>query len=494
MADNNGEVLEASGYQSAKEEYFVAENTFCAAHLRGNKMLEKVVLHYLLNTERLSPQVEPKQAAREVQLNQVETYEISDYLFRTLSDEDGRPLADRFLDEVGPKLPESTRQLAVLRRKISPSLWQVTDVTEDPSYVLIKNLLDDRVQRLLTGPPDGNFRRLHALLFGDLVEMDGGLVPVGIVYMSQPGDRGLLLAAMERSLVQARAAGLLDSWEEFLRVYEPAIRGAIRVFNGFRPSGASETYLPALGRADLGGRMAEWMGRPFKLPATFKWPVPHIHFGGSKGLAAGVETIHRYFLSDPGAWAKVLSENAMFQLYRLEDAFGWWYGGDSIPFFSERLQTEAEARPILADLRFENNTQMTARVFSPRVFKTVEPILRGMAPRGQVLPKAIAEIQPLGPRLPIYQTHPECRGYMVQAPKLGRRLTPEETALVDEEWLIIMIRQSHHRWAGGRTLDQVLAMDETQAIEDFLNQIEYMAANTSYYAGVVSALRQQYLA
>lgn len=494
MSDNSNQVLGESRYHQAKQEYFSTENVYCASHLRGHKALDTLVHHYLLDSERVVAETDSKLAARSVQLNQHETYELTDYLFRMLRDEEGRSVQDRYLDEMGADLSESAQILARNRLQTFPSLWQVTDVESSSAWLGVVNLLDGRQGQVLVGPSDQGLRRLHGLLFGDLVAVDEGLVPVGVVYLAQPGDRGFLLDAIARSELQARAAGLVSSQEEFLRWYEPAIRGAIRVLNGLRPEGVSSTYLPALGRADLGPRMAERFDRPFKVPADFKWPSPGVHFGGVKSAATGVETIHRYFLTDPGAWAKALSESPEFQLYRAGESFGWWYGGDGIEFFSERLNVEAEAHPILADIRFENTVQMSVRVFSPRIFKTLEPLLRKLAPKGQVLPKAVAEVQELGRRLPIYQTHAECRGYLVLAPKLGRRLSPEETAMVDEEWLITLIVQTHHRWAGGRTLDELAEIGAVSAIEDYLNQIEYLSVGNNYYNGVIAHLRQRFLA
>ncbi len=491
MSSNNSPLVVESGYREAKEEYFSAVNVFCADKFHG-RALEKWVYHYLLDTERAPDQLDPKQSMRETQLDQHGTYELTDYLFRWWVDEDGRSLQQRFLDEVAPTLSDAARILAERRSQVIPELWQVVDLGEDSSPVRVKNLVRGEVKRLLLGPADQTFRRPHALVFGDLVAMDEGLVPVGVVYLAQPGDRGWLLKAIERSRYQADAAGLVANNDEFWRWYEPAIRGAIRVLNGQRPPGASGSYRPALGRADLGPRIAALKQVPYKVAAGFEWPSWGVHFGGGKNLADGVETLHRYYLSDPGAWAKALSESMEFHLYRDNKEFGWWYCGEATKFFSKELGTMAQARPILADLRFDQGGQMAVRVFSPRVFRDLEPKLRRLAPSDQVLPKAISEIEPLGLRLPIYQAHPEARGFMVLAPDLDRPLTAEETAAVDQEWLIQLVLATKYRWAGGRTLDELADMQQSEAIEDFLNEIEYLAMETTYYQGLVSFLRSRF--
>ena len=66
--------------------------------------------------------------------------------------------------------------------------------------------------------------------------------------------------------------------------------------------------------------------------------------------------------------------------------------------------------------------------------------------------------------------------------------------MVDEEWLITLIVQTHHRWAGGRTLDELAEIGAVSAIEDYLNQIEYLSVGNNYYNGVIAHLRQRFLA
>jgi hypothetical protein len=490
MATN--EKTHLSPFEQAKAEYLDAENAYCAKELKAFS-LTTAARHFLVNSERAPADLDGKSAMPNFAFDANDTFELTDYLFTHLTDAKGQTLQAKFLAEVAPSLSETTRLMARRRAEGHPELWQIVNPNSDHG-VLAENLFDHRTGYIPRSGGDEGIVLPHGLLFGELVPMfEDQLWPVGSLYSSQPGDRQWLLQAIGRSHAQAVAGGLVETLEEFLTVYEGAIRGAIRVANGLRPPASPPSYIPALGRVDLGFRIANQLGRSLKVSSHFRMPEWDLYFSPLRNQATGVETVHRYFLSDPRAWLERLSNTPQVRVYRLERSFGWWYYGDGIPFHSETLNGEATAHPILADIHLEDPGQLTVRVFSPRVFKEFEPILRKMAPPGQVLPKPVAEVEELGIGLPVYQTHPECRGYLVLAANSDRVLTPEETRAVDEEWLALLMQETRYRWAGGKTLAELASSGQGKVVEDFLNQIDYMSASTTYYRAVLAALRKKLL-
>ncbi len=466
--------IKKSRHEEARQEYAISVATYSAQRFAEVKQ-DAAVYRYLVATERIILPSQGQTMAAALQaanLGDPDILELTDYMFRHFTDDSGQTIQDRYLAEVAPTLSEPVRRLAEIRATIHPGLWQIRQEATPAGMVTLANLFDGRRGRL--HQEDAGLVRRHAMVFGELAELDDELVPLGLLYITPPAGRGWLMKAIERSFAQARAASLVDNLQEFFTLYEPWIRGAMRVLNGATPRDQAVSYLPALGRVDLGQQVAKQLKKRFKVPADFRMPEWGIQFGTPRAETPKVDISHRYVVRDPRAWANSLSRAENFLLYRTAEEFGWYYLGDPTPFASEQLHRNVSVHPILADIRFADMDQMVVRVYSSRIFKRLEPALRALAPQGQVLPKPVAEVTPLEGRMLIYQVQPDYRGYYIRNSDPEVALTAEEQAIVDSEWMAKLMLETPYRWAGGKTLPDLVAADHRVAVEDFLNQIDFL--------------------
>ncbi len=480
-----------SHYQEARQEYMASVAAYVVERFAESKQ-DAVVHRYLEATERIlaAPGQSISVQLQSVNFTDTDMVELADYMFRHVTDASGQTVQDRYLTEIAPGLREPVRRLAEIRRATRPGLWQVMDKATSAGAVTVANLFDGRRGRL--EPDDAALSRRHTIVFGELGDIDDEYVPFGVIYVTSPGHRGWLMKAIERSFAQARVTGLVGDLPGFLTLYEPWIRGAIRVLNGNNPRQQAVSYLPALGRVDLGRQVAKQVKKSFKVPADFRMPEWGIQFGTPRAETPKVEVSHRYLIRDPKKWVGALAQTENFCIYRTDQAFGWWYYGDATPFASEKLQRSVLVHPILADIRLDNMEQIVIRVFSSRVFNRLEPVLRALAPQGQVLPKPVAEVTPLQDRLVIYQVEPKYLGYYVSAAESESPLTPEEQDLVDREWMVKVMLETVHRWSGGKTLPDLVAEGHRGAVEDFLDQICFLSPDSAdSYQLLIEELRSR---
>lgn len=476
---------DADAYREAVAEYYNVVGTYVAEHLKG-RAAERAVHAFFVDTERVPADSDPKHGLAETEFGPVEQLELVDYLFRHWRDGSGS-LRERFLKERGPGLGATERALAEAG---PPSLWQVMEVEEGAATV--ENLFDGHRVKLRVDRREAAMRRPYAILFGQLAEVEDGFRPMGLILIARAGDRGWLLAGIRRSFAEAEAAGVVSGWDAFLDLYEGAIRGAIRVLNGLRPAHTTPSYVPALGRPDLLRRMAKRLDVSPRLPDGFRAPQWGVVFGGPRPEPDRTETTYRYFLHEAQAWAQNFAKAPFLQAFRQGQEGGWWFLGEGSPFTASiRAEDSFVAHPIWAELRFEAPNLLSVSAFSARILKRVETALRGMVPTGQVLPKALVEVQPVAAHLPVFEPDPEVRGYVVRPADAAVSLSAEETRALDDAWLTEYIWSTPYRWAGGKSVAELAAAGETEAIRDFLRQTLFLTAGTELYDRIVAALEER---
>lgn len=476
---------EAEAYRAAVAEYYNRVGRYVAEHVTG-RAVERAVHAFLVDTERVPADFDAKRGLAETEFGPVEQLELVDYLFRHWRDESGS-LRERFLRDEGAKLGAVERTLA---HAAPPSLWQV--VQAEAEAVTVENLFDARRARLVLDRREAGMGRPYALLFGQFAEVEEGLRPTGLVLVVPAGDRGWLLAAIRRSFAEAEAAGVVSGWADFMDAYEGAIRGAIRVLNGLRPAHTTPSYVPALGRPDLLRRMAKRRGMAGRLPEGFRPPAAGVTFGGPRPEPDRTEITHRYFLHDPEAWVRNFAASSSLQAFRSDREIGWWYVGEGSPFKATVRETDTFfSHPIWAEIRFEAPNLLAVRAFSGRALKRAESLLKGMAPPGQALPKALVEVQPAGARLPVFDPDPEVRGFVVRPADPSVSLRDEEIRALDEAWLTEYIWSAPYRWAGGKSIAELAAAGETEAVQDFLRQTLFLSAGTGLYERIVRSLEER---